>query len=329
MHVRTGVAYLASRDPRRLADDLCELREVADYLVVPLSEADLIWSRQTTAHVVEAARQVGLEVWLDPWGVAGVFGGEALSRFLLKRYDAWQLTSDGRRVPIACPRSPALWAFLDEWIEAASACGADGVFWDEPHLWDGNWIGRPDLWGCRCATCAAAYLAEHGEPAGTSSNPTVHAWQGREVLRLVSSLTERGHAAGLRNMVCLVPSPDAADFWPRIAALPWVDSFGTDPYWYDLADGTDYVRTWTQTLLDACEGRCEPHLWLQGFRVPATRELEIARMAELATDLGVPNLAVWSYRGGEQVSSLASDDPDLVWRTVTEAFSSSRLGVAV
>src|SRR5438105_2840002 len=82
-----------------------------------------------------------LEVQIGPWGVCGLFGGEADTMFAASNPGTAQVLADGRSVPAACPNRPQTRAFLESWIDAALHTGADRIFCDEPH-----WI-HPEEFG--------------------------------------------------------------------------------------------------------------------------------------------------------------------------------------
>src|SRR5439155_24507467 len=62
-----------------------DLRDIADhgctYVVHCYTETDLAYYGETMRDVADATREAGLEVWFDPWGVAGIFSGETSRAF--------------------------------------------------------------------------------------------------------------------------------------------------------------------------------------------------------------------------------------------------------
>jgi len=319
--VCTGVAYFGCHHLAHVRADLETIAATFDYIILPMSEADLRWSHGTVGAIVAAAQAVGVEVWLDPWGVGGVFGGEALSGFVGEFPDECQHTNDGQRLPRACPTSPHFRAYVHQWIAAAAQTSADGVFWDEPHFWTGAWSGEPERWACCCERCCSRFAQATGQALHNASMERVQRWQADELRTLLFDLTATAHEHRLRNTVCLLPAPEHAAGWAAIAALPHVDTFGTDPYWFThhQADRRQYVGGWARHLLDVTHNAGRAHqLWLQAFKVPAGGEQQIAEMIDLGIDLGVRNLAFWGYGGCAHMSSLACAEPDTAWRVVTQ-----------
>ncbi len=321
--IRTSVAYFGCYHLDHARNDFDEIAQICDRVVLPMSEADLRWSHGTVRDLVTAAHESGLEVWLDPWGVGGVFGGEAFSGFVGEFPGECQITNHGARLPRACPNSEQFRALLHTWIGAAAETGADAIFWDEPHFWTDAWSGELNRWACCCDRCRILFFEASGESLEEASSERLAFWQATALRELLADLTVVAHDQGLRNAVCLLPTPEHADSWPAIAALPYVHNVGTDPYWFTFhqPNRAAYVGGWARRLLDVTRAaRKRHHLWLQAFRVPAGAESQIEEMVELAAGLGVREFAVWGYRGCANMSSIASADPDATWQTVTRSF---------
>ena len=254
---RFGIAYFGCHDPRHIARDLREIARDFQWVCLPVTESDLRYSAGTIAQIVAAAHRVGLGVWCCPWGVAGLFGGEAISA-----------------LAHLCPRTPAVQDALERWVRVVAGAGADAVLWDEPH-------GRCcDVW------------------------PIVG--------RLVALATERG----LLNALCLAPERA----WPSADVLGGVASIGVDPYWLPdhRQDRVDYATQWVERAeaLARAVG-ATTHVWVQCFRVGASAEPEVGEMLEWAVRRGVPDVAIWGYRGCAVMSGLTCERPQRLWRRVT------------
>jgi|tagenome__1003787_1003787.scaffolds.fasta_scaffold20730764_2 hypothetical protein len=116
------VSYFGNRYRHHFERDLEEIRAHGfDAVVHCVSEADYEWGMHRVAELFAMTRQAGLSCWADPWGLAGVFGGEAHSGYLAR----------GGRVSSG---DPALRALVRNWTDAVAAAGAEWVFWDEPNL---------------------------------------------------------------------------------------------------------------------------------------------------------------------------------------------------
>jgi hypothetical protein len=116
------VAYFGNRYADHFERDLEEIvGHGFDGVVHCVTEADQQWGMKRIAELFAITRESGLSCWADPWGVAGVFGGEAHSGFLA-------------RGGVVGPEEPALRALVHNWIDDMADAGAEWVFWDEPDL---------------------------------------------------------------------------------------------------------------------------------------------------------------------------------------------------
>jgi hypothetical protein len=355
--MKTGVSYFSARDIRHVRADLAEMADAGcSYVVHCYTETDLLYYRETMARISAASREVGMEVWLDPWGLAGIFSGETLTAFPQRHPEAWQVLSDGRRVGHACPNHPATRGFLRDWVDACAAAGGDVLFWDEPHFYIGAWQGDfAPAWACCCEHCGASFLDRFGYEQPVEFTPEVKSWREDTLLELLAELCRYGHEKGMRNALCPIPTdlerhgfpapverlrsaikarlgeaPDGAvdammhmgvgDF-DRCAAIPDLDVFGTDPYWYLFgADAEAFMRAYGEDAGSACRkhGR-ELQLWLQAFRVPAGREDELRIGARIAEEMGADYLGAWAFRATEQMS-ITPANPQRVWQVICEEF---------
>jgi hypothetical protein len=132
--MRTGVSYFGNRTLRHVQRDMEGIAASGfDYVVHCFTENDLLYGLETMRQIVAMSHDLGLEVHVDPWGVAGVFGGEAFSKFVTWEVDACQVLANGSRMGVACLHREELGRFLHRWVDAAVDCGADVHFFDEPH----------------------------------------------------------------------------------------------------------------------------------------------------------------------------------------------------
>jgi hypothetical protein len=362
MNLQTGVSYFSSRALRHVRADLADMVEHhCTYVVHCFTETDLAYYADTMREIVQATHEAGLEAWLDPWGVAGVFSGETFSRFPQEHPDAWQVLSDGRRVPAACPNHPATRLFLRQWVESAATTGADILFWDEPHFYFGLTAGDlSGAWGCRCQVCEQAFADRFGHPIPAEFTDEVCAFREASLLDLLSQVCRQGREKGLANALCLIPTghrkmgfpqveerfarlvtgagqPESAlaamlsfgiDDWQAAAAIADLDIFGCDPYWYLFGtDAEPFMRAYGQRAAEAAQryGRAL-QLWVQAFRVPEGREEELKVGLRAAAEVGATHLAAWSYEGTASMSYVRCARPEVVWRILGEAFGELREG---
>src|SRR5262245_1606363 len=147
--METGVSYFGNRILRHVQADLDDIvAHGCTYVVHTLSEEDQSHYAGTMGAIVKATQAAGLKAWIDPWGVGGVFGGEAFSLYAARFPNHQQVLSTGATVPAVCPNWPEFRAAMREWVDTALSTGADVLFWDEPHFAIPTWLnwytGAPD-----------------------------------------------------------------------------------------------------------------------------------------------------------------------------------------
>jgi hypothetical protein len=313
--------------------------------------------------VVELTHDSGLEAWLDPWGLTGIFSGETFTRFPLDHPETWQVLSDGRRVGAACPNHPETRKFLRDWVDACAYIGGDVLFWDEPHFYIGFWRGDfSGAWACYCDHCLPRFRDTFGADMPREFATEVRIFREASLLDLLTELSAYGHEKGLRNALCLIPTDLAQHGFPEpeermraamarrlgeaapeaieavyhvgvgdfdtAAAIPSLDIFGCDPYWYSFGtDAEAFMREYSRTAAQASakHGR-ELQLWLQAFRVPEGREEELRTGMRVAEEVGATRIAAWSYRATESMSQIACARPGVVWGILRQEFQRLRGG---
>ncbi|MBI1885937.1 MAG: hypothetical protein HYS09_06455 [Chloroflexi bacterium] len=363
--METGVSYFSSRTLRHVRADLADIVEHGcTYVVHCFTETDLAFYLDTVREVVAATREAGLEPWLDPWGLAAVFSGESFTRFPLEHPETWQVLSDGRRVGAACPNHPETRRFLRRWVEAAASVGGEVLFWDEPHFYVGLWGGDVSgAWACRCDACRALFRERHGEEMPLEFTPEVRAFRESSLLEMLTEACRFGREKGLRNALCLLPTdpgghgfpqveerlrslvqrrlgegapPSAVQAllhvgvgdWDRAAAIPDLDVFGCDPYWYLFGvEAEPFMRVYGGKAAEAARRHARGlQLWVQAFRVPEGREEELRTGLRVAEELGATHVAAWSYEATASMSQIRCARPDVVWRVLGKEFRRLRAG---
>lgn len=287
-----GISYILNRDLRQAARDLKEIASYCDFVVHTFSETDLRYHRNIVKEIVDISHRNNLVVYLDPWGVGGVFGGETFSRFVAENPDAC-LNKNGKHFPMANLKNKKFRNFVREWLKAALAMEPEVIFWDEPHQLNCNYTTT-------------------------------------EIKNIVDFLAEMApivHRAKIKNAVCVYPGDDrqADKLWPEILKLKTMDIFGTDPYWFLLGKKIDFVEYYAKKVYNLCQeyGK-EPQIWIQAFKIPGGKEQEIKKAIELTRRAGVNNIAAWSYDAGSLIDELNSANPELVARTIRKAYGQMR-----
>jgi hypothetical protein len=324
--VSFGISYFGVRDPRHARRDLDEIAEAGFAAVThTFSEHDLRYHAGDVARLVEESRARGLEVALDPWGVGGLFGGEAYSELALTDLSCRQIDAGGNSVPACCPNAGPTRALLRRWASAAAQLRPDFLFWDEPHFYLGALRDPPALPCCRCAACRAAWGERGGTgPLPPEGDPRLAEFRARSLRSLLEeAIREAGEPP--RHCLCLLPRGEfrsaATDEWDEFSRVAGVSRLATDPYWMERdVDPAEYVRAHAAPLRELCDetGR-QMEIWIQAIRIPAGREESVTRACRAALETGAERISFWSFRGTERMSSLACGDPDAAWEAMTEA----------
>jgi hypothetical protein len=327
-----GSAYFGSRIPRHVGAEMERLAELGFTGVLhTFSENDLTWYRRTMKQLVALSHDAGLEVQIGPWGLGGLFGGEADTMFAARRPEAAQVLADGRRTPAACPNHPATRAFVREWIDAAIETGADRIFCDEPHwVHPEHFDMGQEAWGCRCEGCQALFTQRFGKPMPTEFTDEVRAFREDGLVAFIERFVAHVHAGGARSAVCLLPltgGRHGITDWSRVASLPGLDTFGTDPYWKAFGQPVEpFVREYAQRVVAlGGEHGVRPQLWIQGFRLDRADLEDVRTAVRVAREEGIDDLWVWAYEACGHMSALAGDDPEALWATLVAEMTGARV----
>ena len=324
---RLGVSYFGNRYPHHARQDLRSMASTgASFVVHVMSEADLRWNPGTMSDLVKIGNENGLQPWLTPWAVGGVFGGETASYAVGEHPEACQRDSDGRHLPALCPRQPVFRSLMEEWIDAAAATGAEVVQWDELHL-ALSYRADSQRWACRCDACREAFRTRFDEAMPRTATAEVQAFLDDLISETLTWLVDAARARGLHSSIVFLANEGYNSArWRAAALLPGVRYLGTTAFWlfYGIprADMDAYLSLWAERMLAATAGtRAQPLGWVQAFAVPAGREAEIEQAVATLVNTGVTTIAVWSYLACVAMSGLAPDDPAAAWAAVERAFA--------
>lgn len=331
--MKLATSYFGCRIRRHVQRDMAQLAEHGfDLVIHTFSENDLYYSPETMRDIVSCTHEAGLAVQIDPWGVAGIFGGEAFSRWIVEEPDLQQRGRSGRTLGGACLNHPRLRDKLASWVDAAAASGADQVFWDEPH-WSPTGPRNPAGEFCVCRHCETAALqwaacCDDDElqtaVADLAAAPvkTLEQFRAASVLRLLAELCRLASDRGLGSNICVLPlgvlDQPPLD-WPRIAALPGVETFGTDPYWqaFDIETNEErnrFIDTNASAAIEACRASdLRSMLWIQAFRIPIRRQEDLLEGAKRLLRHRPDVAAVWGFEACAHMSALACEDAHRFW----------------
>ncbi|MCD6460319.1 hypothetical protein J7L67_06590 [bacterium] len=328
-----GISYFDSRLIDHFLWDLQKIKEAGcTYIVHTFSEADMNFNFENVAQIVKATKEAGLKAHIDPWGVAGIFGGETYSLFIARNLDVRQITSDGSNVAHACLNNPKLIEFMKKWVDAVYEVGADTIFWDEPHFYVPGWFGIPepaDTWGCRCEVCKKLFFDEVGEKMPEQETGAVLEFKRKSLINFLTQMCAYVSKKGIENTVCMLPNIQIREsgLWEKIASIKYLSGFGTDPYWINRKKNDpdfnldNYMRPFCAKVKSAADTySLRGHIWIQNFSIPEGWENDIKEAVKIASEEGIEDIAAWCYLGAKGMSSLKSDNPELVWKTLKQSY---------
>lgn len=319
-----GTSYFGVRDPEGAKRDLERFADAGLNAVLhTFSERDRRYYQGTMEQIIAESHRRDLTVYVNPWGVGGVFGGEALTEFPARYPDARQQLSNGRRLPAACFNAPEFRDFVGQWIESAADTGADFLFWDEPHWLTVSHRDQPgleDAWTCRCSHCRRRFEETRGTDMPEKLTDPVRSFRSESIRAFLRMAVDRTVEAGLQNAVCFAPDTapvQGKDELEGFAEIDGLDVLAVTPFW-DFHDKNpqSFVGAWAKRITQLTRGNSlRTQLWIQGFDIGGKKEdLEAVRTAvRTALSHKPDSLFIWGWDGCRVMSSIASDKPEDVW----------------
>lgn len=327
-----GVSYFGVRSPKHVLADMSDIKAAGFNAVLHTwSEEDQQYYFGTMKEIVDGSAVLGLKVYVNPWGVGRVFGGEAYSELTARDHSICQVALDGKPKVAACPSNPKFREYMHKWIESVCNTKVDTIFWDEPHFYFEK--GGLSNWSCRCTTCCAKFHERFGYDMPATTFDQMEPDKARDVLQFredslidfLKEMTEDVHAQGKRNCVCMLPPwfPAGLDDWSKVARLESVDEVASDPYWEKGASEEwvreKYAETARKLTDVARQYGKDVQMWIKAYQIEGGRENDLAIAVEESRKAGIDNIFAWSYRGTETLSWLKSDNPDAVAKAYRDA----------
>ncbi len=339
--MKTCVSYFGNKIPSHAKEDFINIKEHnCDSIILTFSEEDAMYYHKTFIKITEIAHEIGLEVYIDPWGVARIFAGEAFSNFINLHPQTRQVLQTNRSAPAACPNNHKTVEFFKEWIDKALECKPEGIFWDEPHLyldWEG--IGDNSL-ACFCEVCQEKFYSKYKYPLPKRTfkisdniseknlaiyeiTPEVQQFRYDTMTDFLSTLTKyaKSKYKNIKNIVCFLSTFDekAATDWNSIAAIPEVDILSTSAYYLLGNRPISYITQTVQKIFSVADKYNKPvQLWIQLFGIPKEKTEEVRTAIQIAKDAGIKNIAVWGYKACEYMSHFSTDEPQKIWDTIVK-----------
>ncbi len=327
--MKTGIAYFGVRNPEYVRIDMQVIASLGfTHVLHTVSEADLKYYRETMAQIVADSRKMGLQVYVNPWGVGRVFGGEAFSEIAARHPEAAQCDQNDRPLVAACPNSEIFQNYMIDWIDAVCEMDIETVFWDEPHFYFEK--EDPSLWTCRCKACRVKFRQKYSHAMPASLSERLQEFRQESLLEFLDKMTKRVKAKGKRNSLCLLPLTfnDGISHWEPFAELEALDEIGTDPYWQKGDSINEISKSYHEHSVKILElaqkNHLEAQMWVKNYHIQAHNEDSVSAATWAAFNEGVRNLFAWSFKGSQYMSWLASDDPEKVWEIQCDAFFECR-----
>nr|MBQ4318431.1 hypothetical protein [Clostridia bacterium] len=318
--LKLGVAYHGNRILSHVREDMLDIVNNNMNLVVHMyTHNDMMRHKNVLRDIVSISEDLGLETWIDNWGIDGGPGDKGL--FVSINPTERMIYTDGTPHPYKpCYNSEVFFEFSKTWIEHVKDAGGKTIFWDEPHL-----AGNAELFTCYCPTCRKLFEEKFNKPMPTEMTPEVVEFRTWTVENYFRRVTAYARELGIINTVCVMFSPNhgiSLDNLDRLAGIDTLENIGCDPYWLGRCSGTEaykYVYDRTKQNIDLCKKYNKDHnVWIQCYATPHGRENEIILATEAAYDAGARTIIGWSYRSGEP-NDYRANKPDMAWNATCEA----------
>ncbi len=325
--MKLGVSYFGNRMPQSVEEDMKKIKDNGcNFIVHTFSETDLEYYPGTMEKIVNSSKKCGLEVWLDPWGVGRVWGGESYSELIAKDLDVRQINAEGHSLPIACLNNPSFVEFMKKWTDAALQCGADVLFWDEPHFYIYPEDEGCRAWACKCKHCQKLFKKRFSEAMPSLLNDNLREFKEDSIVDFLTKLCDYAKKKNVINSMCFLPFENSSTVnnWEKVAKIKNLDIIGSDPYWrkgQSEEEIIERVGSFSKRIQDlSLKHNKEGQIWILNFAIEKGKESDIELAVETAYKEGIRDIAAWSYYGTAQMSSLACDDPETTWKTLGKVY---------
>jgi hypothetical protein len=324
--MKTGVSYFGNRIPKHVKEDMKEIKKYScDFVVHTFSENDMQFYKETMKKIVAASHEAGLDVWLSPWRVLGIFGGEAYSRSVVDNSDIRQKDNKGIALPALCPNKRHTRNFIKKWIDAAAEVNADYVMWDEPHFF-AQPKDKPKRWSCMCLRCRSLFKKRYGNEMPKKYSDKVHDFREHSIKNFLSDVCAYAKNKGLKNSVVLtIWQMNRAE---HIFKNKDIEIIGTDPYWgYKGRDCTAdldvnyFVKRYADILTELSKKYNKKVMgWVQAFKIKQGTEADVAAAIRIFGKNKTNYIAAWGFNGCGHMSYLKCDNPEKVWSIIGKEY---------
>ncbi|MBU1113506.1 MAG: hypothetical protein KKF21_01530 [Bacteroidetes bacterium] len=330
--MQIGVSYYGNRILKHVKSDMHELKQNGfTFVLHTYSEFDLMFNSGTMKEIFKITHDEGLDVWVNPWGVGNVFGGEPFSNFASKNiFNSCQVLDDGKPTPIACPNSPEFNKFMDSWIEMIIDSNVDEILWDEPHFHEQGFLASvPGRWGCRCEYCKSKFEEEFNYPLPAIETDDVKLFKKNSLFHFITRLSEKASKGGVKNTLYLTANIKVEQIekeWEKFFDISSIKTVATGPYWIWEKATVKKVADFSKALHElTLKKNKQSQIWIQGFKITDGREHEVSKAISSAINAGIENIAIWGYEGSSQESWLVCDNPEVVWKNILDTIHTTKI----
>lgn len=331
----TGVSYYGISYPEHARADFAEMRaHNCTAVLLALSEFDVAFWMPTIPRIVDEARQQGLTVYLDTWGVGKFFGGEPPSLFLQENIHNRQVTAlTGEPVAAACFSSAAFQEYFFGIVEKlARSCDAQGFFWDEPHyampIYPVGYQSTTD-WTCRCPVCMRLFETKYGYTMPKVLTDQVKKFRRRQAAEVLEEASRRVHAIRKDWSVtqCSLPAENnyylsqerGYDDWEQVAASPEYDIFSTSIVTSYDTPLVVHERLAAKTVELARRYGKRSQRWVMSYFESPKPLNFLSDVVHTYARAGIDSIFSWTYRAG-MGTTLSAPDPRAAWDELGKAF---------
>lgn len=332
----TGVSYCGISYVDSAKKDFEEIRaHNCTAIVLALTEFDLFFWKPQIPKIVDVAKQVGLKVYLNTWGIGKFFGGEAPSLFLQECdiSDRQHTALTHSPLAAASPSSPAFREYVWGHVDSLSkSCDADGFFWDEPHyampIYEVGYQSTTD-WSCRGPLTQKAFQAKYGYEMPLTLTQQVRKFRHEEANDLLvecSRIAKRNNPK-LAITQCSLPANNnyyssfqrGFDDWDAIAAREDIDVFSTSIITDYAVPLSSHQKIAEKTVRLAKSHGKVPQRWVMSYFDSPADLNDIKEIVRIYDKAGIESIFSWTYRAG-QGTFLSAPDPIRVWDVLGEAY---------
>lgn len=312
---QTAVSYYGFNYVEHAENDFKEMvNHGCTTVVLAITEFDMDFWFPSINPIIKKAKELGLKVILDPWGIGKYFGGEQVSLFLQNNINNRQVSALTEEIlPYACFNTNAFRDYFQGLcLKLAKETNADGFFWDEPHYalpksYASITGGAGDDWTCKCSVCQKKFLTYYGYEMPKVINNDVKQFRWREALFLLEDTSRKIKEINKNYEITMcvhatintyyVTELRGYDNWDMIASSPYFDVFSTTILNWQLP--MSFFKEITRATVQVAKkyGK-KSERWIMNYYKQPEDFKQMDEVIDLYEALGVDRLAAWTYRGG-------------------------------